>query len=403
LQYDTFLCFDKIYLNYALAASTKKKKRKPIKTEYIVAIIGAVATVIAGILGSPLIEKWLEPESTQTATPTFAIASPSPLTIESETTTSTVVPSLTLTEPYTPSTAPLPTEITDDFGVEMVLIPAGGFTMGSDIRNDNEKPPHQVYLDAYYIDKYEVTNALYKACVDAEVCDPQSVVTGSASRSNYFGTPEFDDYPVLYINWNEANTFCEWRDAGLPTEAHWEKAARGTSRFIYPWGEEVDQSFANYHNSIGDTIAVGSYENGKSPYGLYDMAGNVKEWVADYYAPYSDEVSNNPIQLTPQFFQFDWGNRSDTITYKILRGGGFFSQNDSITVTRRTRLLASGGTWDVGFRCARALSSLPVTPTSDPRTATVEALLTQAAETQTSAADQLNINSTPTQVTTLPD
>ncbi len=126
------------------------------------------------------------------------------------------------TPKFTPTGTPLPNEITDLKGVPMRLVPAGNFTMGSE-RYDNEKPIHEVYLDAYYMDKYEVTNALYKACVDAGVCDPPKN-SSSNTRSSYYGNSQYDDYPVIYVDWNMAKTYCEWRGAGLPTEAQWEKA-----------------------------------------------------------------------------------------------------------------------------------------------------------------------------------
>jgi eukaryotic-like serine/threonine-protein kinase len=172
------------------------------------------------------------------------------------------------------------TEITDAKGVSMVLVPAGEFIMGSESGDDDEKPVHTVYLDAYYIDKYEVTNAAYKVCVDAGGCTPP-MQTNSYSRSSYYDNSEFDDYPVIYVDWNRATDYCEWRDTSLPTETQWEKAARGTDGRTYPWGEGISCKQANYYSCVGDTRKVGSYESGKSPYGIYDLAGNVWEWVAD--------------------------------------------------------------------------------------------------------------------------
>src|SRR5512147_102854 len=122
---------------------------------------------------------------------------------------------------------------------EMVLVPEGEFVMGSDQGEKQEQPVHQVYLNAYYIDKYEVTNALYTLCVDAGTC------RGPYGRSKY-NDPQYAQHPVVYVNWTMAKAFCEWRGARLPTEAEWEKAARGTDGRIYPWGNEFNGSVVNF-------------------------------------------------------------------------------------------------------------------------------------------------------------
>jgi formylglycine-generating enzyme required for sulfatase activity len=129
-------------------------------------------------------------------------------------------------------------------------------------------------LDSFCMDVYEVTNALYAACVDAGNCTPPHS-TRSSTRSNYYRKSVYMNYPVIYVDWSQAKTYCEWLGARLPTEAEWEKAARGTDERTYPWGEVIDSSFANYNGAVGDTTEVGKYEKGKSLYGMYDMAGNV--------------------------------------------------------------------------------------------------------------------------------
>jgi serine/threonine-protein kinase len=167
------------------------------------------------------------------------------------------------------SDASLQPEITDAQGVEMVLVPAGEFEMGSENGDGDERPVHVVYLNAYYMDKFEVTNAQYRACVEAGDCElPKS--PGSFSRADYFDSPEFEDFPVVYVDWNMAQTFCEWREARLPAEAEWEKAARGTDGRTYPWGEGIDCDHTNYYMQsgadftacVGDTSEAGSYEEG---------------------------------------------------------------------------------------------------------------------------------------------
>lgn len=248
---------------------------------------------------------------------------------------------------------------------KMVLIPEGEFIMGSDNKeaNDDEKPLHKVILSPYYIDQYEVTNAQYERCVDAGACNSPLQSGGSPSydgkqpvRSAYYGNPEYSDYPVMYVDWNMANIYCSWRDARLPTEAEWEKAARGTNGYIYPWGNiGFDCSFANYFGQIdktcvGDTTKVGSYESGKSPYGVYDMIGNVYEWVNDWYSEtyYQDSPLFNPL-----------GPDSSTYTnhpgvYRSLRGGEGDIFNENAHAASRNALPPDYAFALIGFRCARS-------------------------------------------------
>ena len=128
----------------------------------------------------------------------------------------------------------------------MRLVPAGEFTMGSDTDSDPRNQAHTVYLDAFYIDTYEVTTAHYADCVTAGVCEPPHF-TKSYFRASYYGNPEFENFPVIYVDWMMARTYCEtWRGARLPTEAEWEKAARGTDGRSYPWGEGISCDQANY-------------------------------------------------------------------------------------------------------------------------------------------------------------
>jgi formylglycine-generating enzyme required for sulfatase activity len=238
----------------------------------------------------------------------------------------------------------LPKLITSDYGVTMVLVPAGSFEMGSNVGDSDEEPIHTVTLDNFYIDQYEVTNALYTECVEANQCDPPSSSI-SSTRDSYYGNVQYADYPVIYVRWNDANSYCQWRGARLPTEAEWEKAARGGLEGVqYPWGDTIDCSNANYWGQdggcIGDTSSVGVYAPNR--YDLYDMAGNVWEWVDDWYDSnyYESTPANNPT-----------GPESGET--RVLRGGSWFGNSYYLRTANRFYLVPSSSDDDIGFRCAR--------------------------------------------------
>ena len=250
-------------------------------------------------------------------------------------------------------------QITDTEDHEMALVSAGEFMMGRSASDEfadcqelnqecqlsafmDEEPVHKVYLDAFYVDIYEVTNALYKACEDQGVCDPPQA-SNSNSQTSYYGNPEFDNYPVIYVTWDQAKTYCEtWREARLPTEAEWEKAARGPDGQTYPWDEELNENFANINYGVGDTTAVGTYEDGKSPYGVYDMVGNVWEWVADWYDEnyYQGAPTENPPGPV-------------TGDLRVLRGGSWGLVGVSVSPSYRYADSPTYAEMDLGFRCAR--------------------------------------------------
>ena len=257
----------------------------------------------------------LASEPTQTPTETATLTPIPPTATATVTPTATLTPTPTVT--FTPTLGIGSTQVSPKDGMVLVYVPEGEFLMGSteaDIDKvmaqcsnckrkyfNGELPQHKVYLDAYWIDQTEVTNAVYTQCVaDGECEPPQDKLPGGIDyvatvdgvaidqnpRNSYNGNPTYADYPVIYVEWNQANAYCGWAGRRLPSEAEWEKAARGTDGRTYPWGEGIDCDKANYNGKDGscmwDTRAVGSYPQGASVYGALDMVGNVSEWWLTY-------------------------------------------------------------------------------------------------------------------------
>ena len=283
-----------------------------------------------------------------------------------------------------------PVEITDENGMKMRLVPAGEFPMGSDNGNNDERPQHKVYLDDYYIDKTEVTNAMFDAFVDATGYEPVAEKEGRSYVYNfssdewesingadwrhpqgpYSNIANLEDHPVVQVSWTDANVYCRWVDARLPSEAEWEKAARGTDSRKYPWGDSspagnrlnfadvnLDVRWADTDEDDGFqlTAPVGGYPRGASPYGILDMAGNVGEWVNDWYE--SSYYQNSPAD-NPQ------GPLSSD--EKVLRGGSWTSTKNYVSSYSRTSDDISVGTNLWGFRCARSASNLSTAATGVP-------------------------------------
>jgi formylglycine-generating enzyme required for sulfatase activity len=272
---------------------------------------------------------------------------PSPTATRTSTITVTFPPTFTstFTPSYTPTLASGATRVSEKDGMVMVYVPAGDFTMGFNDAGTDEKPAHTVFLDTYWIDRTEVTNGMYALCVQAGTCKPPGSLNSNL-HSDYYGTSQYADYPVIQVDWMAAQAYCGWAGRSLPTEAQWEKAARGPDDRFYPWGNTSPNcSLANYWGTtfacVGDTTAVGGYQSGASPYGALDMAGNVWEWVADWYdaSYYMNSPSSNPQ-----------GPASGTD--RILRGGSWYFDGYRTRSTYRYRYSPGLRGDSIGFRCA---------------------------------------------------
>ena len=257
-------------------------------------------------------------------------------------------PSITMTLTPAPPTMtptitpiPAPVEVPDEHGVSMRLVRPSDFIMGSDTGMEDEGQARLLYLDTFYIDKYEVTNSQYRACVTAGACLPPKKLN-SSTRAGYYNKPEFNSYPVVYVDWNMARNYCEWRGARLPTEAEWEKAARGPEGSVYPWGEEITCEEANFSGCQKDTAPVSSFADSVSTYGVYNMAGNVYEWVSSLYKAY-------PYDL------FDGREDLEAPGERVLRGGSWLStdKENEVRSAHREKADPSTAKENIGFRCAR--------------------------------------------------
>jgi ribose transport system permease protein len=229
---------------------------------------------------------------------------------------------------------PTPIPITDI----MVEVPAGPFIMGSDAGAEDEAPAHEEDLPAFAIDVFEVTNADFAVFVETTGYQTDAENEGRTRNWRSAGEGK-DNHPVVFVSWNDAAAYCQWLGKRLPTEAEWEKAARGSDERIYPWGDDYDPSKANVKDTgLRGTAVVGSFGAGASPYGAEDMAGNVWEWTADWYEAYPGSD-----------FQSDYfGGR-----FRVLRGGGWFETANAVRSHVRNANTETAASDDIGFRCAR--------------------------------------------------
>ncbi|MBI1824747.1 MAG: SUMF1/EgtB/PvdO family nonheme iron enzyme [Nitrospirae bacterium] len=226
----------------------------------------------------------------------------------------------------------------------MVLIPAGEFIMGENYVKKAVGPKHKDYLEEYWIDRNDVTNGEYNLFVKQTARKPPKHWIDKRVLLVK------KDHPVTFVSWFDAEDYCHWKGKRLPTEKEWEKAARGSDGRIFPWGNEFVKENANvYMLGIGDTTPVGNFEAGKSPYGVYDMAGNVFQWTSDWFKPYP----NNPHTDNPNYGE----------SHKVLRGGSFYDCSyykcgPSFQAFNRIALSPNTVSVSIGFRCARSYTDI---------------------------------------------
>lgn len=243
-------------------------------------------------------------------------------------------------------------------GMVQVYVPEGIFFMGGldPKAAANEKPVHQVTMHGFWIDKVEVTNGMYSLCVNAGGCR-LPLEFKSSSRNIYYSDAQFTEFPVIYVTWYQADTYCSWAGRRLPTEAEWERAARGSDSRTYPWGDLVpDASHANFNSFFGDTTRVGNIPLSASPFGVLDMSGNVAEWTNDFYDAdyYSSGINFSPPGPSARSASFE----------RVVRGGTYQDSDADIRVSKRSSVTGSNpvarvdspewlGTYSpkIGFRC----------------------------------------------------
>ncbi|MGZ5121900.1 MAG: formylglycine-generating enzyme family protein [Burkholderiales bacterium] len=237
---------------------------------------------------------------------------------------------------------------------EMVAIPAGPFTMGTKEGPEDERPAHEVTLAAYDIDRFPVTNVQFAEFLNAvsakpaasahlfDFDDPDARLHRQGER--WTADREYENHPVIEVPWRGAVAYCTWRGKRLPTEAEWEKAARGTDGRRYPWGNDLpDRRRARYESGYNETAPVDASAAGTSPYGVRDMSGNAWEWVSSAYRAYPYRADDGREDQKPG-------------PVRSTRGGGHDSAASEITTTQRGRTLSrnpASGHHNIGFRCAR--------------------------------------------------
>jgi eukaryotic-like serine/threonine-protein kinase len=332
----------------AVARVASPRRRKQIERRTLFGLLGLLIVIVGALFSFSLINinaaDSRESQAAATATTESALI----VALTQKAPTPTPLPRPTALP--TPTPQPLLTET----GSRMLYVPGGSFRMGFEEGGRDERPLRMVQVDPFYIDETEVTVGQYAKCVEAGGCRAPR-----ASSENYYDNPEYVDYPVIFVNWYDAEAFCEWRGARLPSEAEWEKAAGydpvETIKYRLPWGDTFDgnrlnfcdancthsKRDPNYNDGYRYAAPVGSYPDGRSPIGAYDMAGNVVEWVGDWYdfSYYRNATDNNP-------------RGPDTGDFRVIRGGSWLGSAEEVTTTIRRSYDPLVAQANVGFRCA---------------------------------------------------
>jgi len=315
------------------------------------------ATVLIEVVDPGTFTPTVTATPTETPPPT-ATATPSPTVPPTHTPTPAVTRQPPAEPTATETATPTLTVEAATSPADMVLIPAGAFLMGSNqdhvqqaadwcgcnrSRFEDELFMHEVYVSGFYIDEYEVTNEQYMAFVQATGYQTDAEKKGEAQTWRVQFTPGKEQHPVVWMTWNDAYAYCAWAGKRLPTEAEWEKAARGTDGRLWPWGNEWDASRVNMAAAgRRTTTPVGSLPAGASPYGVMDMAGNVWEWVNDWYDPGYYRGGHDRDPQGP-----DGGED------RVLRGGSFNNAIQDVRTAHRHKGGQTGYAPDHGFRCAQ--------------------------------------------------
>ena len=288
----------------------------------LIVLTGLILMLVLGACGG----------STPAPEPTLSLPAPTeqPPTLEPP----TVVPNPTLV-PVNLAGPSAGSEMAWVDGSVLVFVPAGEFAMGSGLP---DAPQRTVFLDDYWIYKTEVTNSMYAFCVSVGACAPPSQELGTPVYDN----PIYANYPVVGVSWDMAANYCSWIGGGLPTEAQWEKAARGSAGAVYPWGSaDPDCEVGNFVGCVGGPTDVTKYDGGASQFGVLDMAGNVFEWVNDFYGEnyYNNAPAENP-------------SGPDSGEFRVVRGSGFETDLGQVASAIRHPAGNAYHNRDLGFRCA---------------------------------------------------
>ncbi|MCU0486126.1 MAG: SUMF1/EgtB/PvdO family nonheme iron enzyme [Anaerolineales bacterium] len=385
------------------AVPAAKKKANPVG--WAVALVGLVILIL---LVRSLVNAE-EPPAVSAGTSTLEQVATLPVTIltpkiSATSQSSSELPTLLPAE--TASVLPVKKSINGQDGAILIEVPAGEFWMGlteiqanvlsglcpsCDAAIQSAMPVRQVVVSGFWIYQTEVTNAMYRRCEIDEACSPPGSL-GSAAQNKYYRNLDFNHYPVLQVTWEDAEAYCRWAGGRLPYEAEWEKAARGGEARLFPWGNSVSaEKMANTDNILGDTAQVGSYLQDQSPYGVLDMAGNVSEWVYDWYAADTYTTSQNADPTGPT---------SSPLDLKVVRGASWADAGVRASSALRGYLDPDKASYTLGFRCAIPLqdstASAKPEPTNSSAAPTPAASSTSAATL--AAASAPNPTSAPSAV-----